>query len=73
MFPTIFRTFTPPKFQIVTSNWIYDKTPYVQLLIFLKPWQFYIIPEGVDDDIFQLCLDRASKGQKNLLMSNILS
>ena len=55
MFPTIIRTFPPLKCKIVTINWIYDKTPYVQLLVLPKPWKFYIIPDGVDGDIFQVC------------------
>ena len=58
MFPIIIRTFTPKKCQIVTTNWIYDKTPYVQLLIYPKPWKFYTIPDGVDGDIFQVWAPR---------------
>ena len=52
MYPTLIRTFTSKKCKIVTTNWIYDKTPYVQLLILPKPWKFYTIPDDVDGDIF---------------------
>ena len=33
MFQTIIRTFTPKKCQILTTNWIYDKILFVQLVI----------------------------------------
>ena len=55
MYPTIIRTFTSKKCKIVTTNWIYNKTPYVQLLILPKPWNFYTIPDGVDGDILPVC------------------
>ena len=54
MFQTIIRTFTPKKCQIMTTNWIFDKTPYVQLLILPKTLKIYTIPDGVDGDIFQV-------------------
>ena len=39
-FPTFFRTFTPNNNKILTTNWIYDITPYVQLQIWPIPWKF---------------------------------
>ena len=59
MFPTIIRALIPKKIKIVTTNWIYDKTPYVQLLILSKPWKFYTILDGVDGAIFQVWLNYA--------------
>ena len=55
MFPTIIRTFTHKKCKIVTTNWIYNKTLYVQLLTLPKTWKFYTTLDGVDDDIIQVC------------------
>ena len=55
MFPTIIRTFTHKKCKIVTTNWIYNKTLYVQLIILPKTWKFYTTLDGVDDDIIQVC------------------
>ena len=59
MFPTIIRTFTPQKWKNVKKNWIYDKTLYVQLQILPKPWKCFTILNGVNGDIFQVCLQSA--------------
>ena len=56
MFPTIIRTFTPQKCKIVTTNWIYDKALYFQLLTLPKPLKFYTIQDGVGGEIFQVWL-----------------
>ena len=60
MFHTIIKIFTPKYCKIVTANWIYDKTPYVQLLILPTLWKFYTIPDGVDCDILQVCAHDSS-------------
>ena len=51
--PFISKNFYPKKCRIVTTNWIYDNTLYVQLQILAKPWKFYKIPNVVDGDILQ--------------------
>ena len=38
------------------SQAFYNKTPCVQLQILPQPCQFCTIPDGVDGDIFQVCL-----------------
>ena len=38
----------------MTTNLIIDNTQYVQFQILPKPWKFYMIPDGVDGDIFQV-------------------
>ena len=46
---------TTKKANFLTSNWIYDKTPYVWFQILPKPWELNTIQDGVDGDIFQAC------------------
>ena len=60
MFPTILVTFTPINI-FLKVNLIYDKTPYVQLIILHKPWKFYIMRDGLDGDILQVCNSTVSK------------
>ena len=44
----------PKNAKIMTTNWIYDKTQYVELQILPKPWKSYTIQDGVDGDILQV-------------------
>ena len=47
------QNFYPQKnANIVTIFFIYNKTPYIQILP--NPWKFYIIQNGVDGDILQV-------------------
>ena len=69
---TIISIFTPQKWKIVTTNWIYDKTPYVQLPILPKPWKLYTISDGVDGDIFQVCLSYPSILHLSYILRSIL-
>ena len=53
--PYISHNFYPQKWKIVTTNWIYDKTPYVQFPILPRPQKLYTIQDGVDGDILKVC------------------
>ena len=55
MFPTIIRTFTPKKCQIVTTIEFTTKHSMFSYKFYPKPWKLYTIPNGVDGDIFQVC------------------
>ena len=50
-------TLTTQKIEKITTNRIYDKTPYVPLQTLPKPWKFYTIQDGVDGDILQVCYE----------------